>query len=466
MNNYIFLLFGVSGDLAKRKLIPALYQLYAEKKLGNVIILGVAHTVEDRMRIVERAQEYIETIDQKLWQEFVQRFFYLQADVTKEDDMTRVAQRIEELEKEYKLTGNRIAYLAVAGHLFAPITQMLAKVGICRKLAADQPMWHRIVYEKPFGYNSDSAHEINQMTANYFYEAQIYRIDHYLTKEIVSNIALLRFTNAVFEPLWNNRFIDQVHIILDETMGIEGRAGYYDNYGAVRDVVQNHMLQLLALVAMEMPHRLTSEYIRDERYKVLQNLVCTDGLLGQYEGYLTEPGVKNNSTTETFALLRMQINNSRWQGVPFFIRTGKKLRKNEVAVHIKFKAVDCLMIKGCSVPANWLTISLSPDALFSLRLNVKKPGYQDELVPIDMSFCHSCVFKTRATQAYEALVQDVVQGEQASAVRADEIEAAWHVVDTLMRMSFPLYSYTAQSDGPHEIERCIQQWNMYKTPSN
>ena len=321
---------------------------------------------------------------------------------------------VELVEKKHALSGNRLAYLAAAAHFFCPITQHLGESGIVQRLHGDGNQWHRIIYEKPFGKNLESAHEINACIAQWFKESQIYRVDHYLTKEVVSNIALLRFTNCVFEPLWNNRYIDQVQIILSETRGIENRGGYYDQYGALRDVVQNHMLELLALIAMEAPEKLTGDHIRNARTQVMEKISVVDGMLGQYESYTQEQQVAIDSKTETFVALHLRVNNPRWTGVPFYLKTGKSLDKYEVVIHLKFKQVDCLLTKNCPSESNWLTIKIAPDAIFLLNLNAKKPGRTDELMTVAMEFCHSCMFGEVTPDAYEVLIEEVFVGEQAT----------------------------------------------------
>jgi glucose-6-phosphate 1-dehydrogenase len=287
----------------------------------------------------------------------------------------------------------------------------------------------------------------------------VYRIDHYLTKEVVSNIAMIRFTNCVLEPLWSNRYIDHVQIILSESVGIENRGGYYDAYGALRDVVQNHMLELLALICMESPEKLTGDYIRMERVKVLKKLQFLDGILGQYEGYEQEPQVKSNSTTDTYAVLKLAVNTPRWSGVPFYLKTGKYLHKKETIIHIKFKQVNCLLLQGCPTDSNWLTIQIDPEATFVLTLNVKKPNSM-EIVPVGMEFCHSCIFGLQTPQAYEVLFEEIIRGEQSVSVRFDEIEYAWKLIDAVEDKKLPLFKYAKGSTGPQEEKQFIDKHGM------
>jgi len=461
MNNSTIILFGMSGDLARRQILPALYHLFCDKKLKKFVIIGAAFDDISVDTILEGTKKFIDDIDDGVWQEFAQRVFYQKLNFLHKDDFVALKGRVEELEKEHDLSGNRLMYLAAAAHHFCPITHHLAQSGLAQKLAVDAPIWHRVVYEKPFGHDLASAHEINACIAEWLHEHQAYRIDHFLTKEIVSNITLIRFTNLVFEPLWNNRYIDHVQIILSEQVCMEGRGAYYDAYGALRDVVQNHMLELLALIAMESPEKLTGDFIRQERAKVLKNVVPGDSMLGQYTGYLQEKDVKPDSQTETFAALALTIDNYRWSGVPFYIKTGKCLDKKETVVHIKFKQVDCLLVRHCPTPSNWLTIKVTPDATFSLRLNAKKPDVADEIIPVAMEFCHSCVFGPRASaEAYETLLEEIMRGEQSVSVRFDEIESAWRVIDAIKAQKYPLYTYEVGSTGPKEIEQFEKKHGM------
>lgn len=452
MNSCTIIIFGATGDLSKKKLIPAIYKLVAGNKLGNFVVVGSAIEDITAEQMLNHAKEFIPTIDEQVWDTLRGRTYYHQVNVVKQEGFDVLHILVTRLEKKYGLRGNRLLYLAVAAHFFCSITHHVARSGLAQRLAKPEQQWHRIVYEKPFGHNLQSAHDINMCIAKLFNETQIYRIDHFLTKEVVSNIVLVRFTNCVFEPLWNNRFIDQVQIILSETIGIQERGGYYDRYGALCDVVQNHMLELLALVGMEAPEKLTGEYIRNERAKILEKVRFIDGVLGQYASYTKEQNVAPNSTTETFAALRLTVDNPRWAGVPFYLKTGKCLDKKETVIHIKFKQIDCLLIKNCPTESNWLTMKISPDATFSLRLNIKKPGSADELVPVSMEFCHSCIFGPYTPQAYEVVFEEIIRGEQATSVRFDEIEYAWRVIDYIKTKQLAILPYACGSKGPKESE--------------
>src|SRR3984957_1352403 len=278
MNNGVLIIFGVTGDLAKRKLIPAIYHLLKRKRFSNITIIGATRDSSTPTAILEAASAHITDRDEQIWQTLSEHFYYQQLDFNTPDDYHALRNIVELVEKKHHLNGNRLIYLACASHFFCTITQQLGDAGIAKD-ASQTSSWHRIIYEKPFGRDLKSAHEINNCIADLFDESQIYRVDHYLTKELVSNISLLRFTNCVFEPLWNARYIDHIQIILSESIGIESRGAYYDQYGALRDVVQNHMMELLAMTAMEAPLKLTGNYIRDERAKVLERVTIVDGIL-------------------------------------------------------------------------------------------------------------------------------------------------------------------------------------------
>jgi glucose-6-phosphate 1-dehydrogenase len=453
MNRTLIVIFGATGDLAKRKLIPALYRLVLEKKADLCAFLFIAREDTTIEAIFTHAHPFIrlDTHDNGALARFMERSFYMQRDITKTDTYAAMRTCIEDLETRWN-TCNRLFYCAVSSQFFCVLTEELTRTEILQKKKSTPSSWHRIVYEKPFGHDLASAHAINACIAQTLYEDQVFRIDHYLTKEIVSNIALIRFTNCIFEPLWNNRFIDHVQIILSESVSVGNRGAYYDMYGALRDVVQNHMLQLLSLIAMESPTKLTGEPIRNRRAEVLKHVSCADGILGQYETYAEDVG-NLLSRTETFAALKLYIQNPRWSGVPFYLKTGKYLGKKETVIHIKFKSVDCLLTKQCPPDANWLSIRVAPDATFSLTLNAKSPTDAETLIPIAMEFCHSCLFSLSSSQEYEFLLQEIMRGEQAVSVRFDEIEHAWQLIDTIYDHHLPLYTYVEGSDGPAELEQ-------------
>jgi glucose-6-phosphate 1-dehydrogenase len=460
MKNVTIILFGATGDLSKRKIIPAVYRFLEKKKLEKVIIVGAAFDDVTSDQMIDAARPFVQNVNETDWQKLHSISYYKKINFNEPNDFESLRLFVEQCEKKNDMTASRLFYLAVASNFFCPITHNSAQAGLLQRKKMHDQIWHRIVYEKPFGHNAQSAHEVNECIKTCIDESQVYRIDHYLTKEVVSNIALIRFTNCVLEPLWSNRYIDQVQIILSESGGIEGRGVYYDAYGALRDVVQNHMLELLALICMESPEKLTGDYIRAERVKVLEKLKFIDGILGQYEGYTNEPHVHKDSHTDTYASLKLAVDTPRWVGVPFYIKTGKRLDKKETIIHIKFKQVDCLLMRGCPTDSNWLTIQIAPEATFVLTLNVKKPNTIDTLMPVGMEFCHSCLFGVQTPEAYEVLLEEVVRGEQSISVRFDEIEYAWKLIDLIEQQKLPLFMYEKGSKGPQEEQQFTQKHGM------
>lgn len=447
MDNYTVIILGATGDLTKRKLLPSLHALLS-KSGSKVLIVGAARGDAMVHALLDDAAPFIQKKDDAAWEQLRSSFHYQQLDFTVAKDYVALEKFVCQLEKKHNMSGKRLIYLATAAHFFCTITENLSISGLAKRVEEKDSIWNRIAYEKPFGHDLKSAHEINECIKKYFYEYQIYRVDHYLNKEVVANIALLRFTNIFFEPLWNHRYIDNVQIILNEKIGVESRGGYYDSYGAVADVVQNHMLELLALVAMESPAKLTGDAIRTERAKVLKKVSVVEGFLGQYKGYTQEKDVPVDSTTETFAAFRFAIDNRRWTGVPFYLKTGKKLKKKETVIHIRFKHVDCLLSKDCPSEPNYLTIRITPDATFALTLNTKKIDKTNEVSPVKMEFCHSCHFGDVTPTAYETLFEEIVRGELSTSVRFDEIEYAWKIIDNVREMKLPLHLYEVGSLGP------------------
>ncbi|MGA9530523.1 MAG: glucose-6-phosphate dehydrogenase [Candidatus Babeliales bacterium] len=458
MNNYLVIIFGGSGDLAKRKLIPALYKLWVHNKVTQLCMVAVASDDTTAETILNEARTFItdELLKEQDWADFVSRFFYQRLHFEELNDFFTLKQYVESLEKTFNLSGNRMFYIATASQFFCLITEALAKSKLACSADKWESYWHYIVYEKPFGHDEQSAREINSCIARFFLESQIYRIDHYLTKELVSSISLLRFTNCVLEPLWNNHYIDHVQIILSETNSIGTRGRYYDHFGALKDVVQNHMLELLALVAMEPPELLTGEYIRKKRLQVLQKVRVQDVLLGQYKGYTEEKYVDPSSQTETYALLALSVENFRWKGVPFYMKTGKCLDRRETVIHIVFKQVDCLLAH-CPQDPNSLTIRINPKGEISWRVNVKKIGATDAVMPVDMVFCHSCLFGDSTPESYEVIFEEIAKGEQAVSVRFDEIECAWNIIDPLNQYRNEMVIYEQGVTGPSEEQNFLKK---------
>ena len=451
MHECTFVILGATGDLAKRKLIPAIYKLVRDSKVKNFAIVGVGLEDVSAAQMIAPAKQFIKKLDEKVWEQLCGRATYFPFDFYQPDHFIKLRGELEKVEQQHGLSGNRMFYLATMPEHFATITQQLAAAQIVHKGATTKP-WSRIVYEKPFGHDLPSARAINQSIASVFTEQQVYRIDHYLGKELVGNIALIRFTNRVLEPLWNNENIESVQIILSEKIGIENRGVFYEKAGALRDMIQSHMLQMVALVAMEAPKELSGKNIRDAKAAVLAKVKPQSVVLGQYEGYKDEEGVELSSNTETFAAVKLSVENSRWKGVPFYLKTGKFLPEKTTVIHIKFKPVKCLLSSACPSDTNYLTIEVFPEAGFYLELNAKVPGASQEVVPVKMEFCHSCLFGPNTPEAYETLLNDVMRGDQSVFVRSDEIEDSWKIIDEIKSWESKVYPYKPGSKGPDALD--------------
>ncbi|MEK6950154.1 MAG: glucose-6-phosphate dehydrogenase [Nanoarchaeota archaeon] len=448
-NDVTFIILGATGDLAKRKLIPAIYRLVKEQKIGKFALLAVARREMTIDSILESARPFLEEVDTATWNKLKEAAHYEAVDFNVSENFKKLKTALLTLEQGHQLSGNRLFYLATLPENFHFITLNLAKYGLISPRKNKKNSWSRIVYEKPFGYDLASARRINAGIRRVFAEEQVYRIDHYLGKELVGNIALVRFTNRILEPLWNRDHLESVQIILSEKIGLEGRGEYYDRYGALKDVVQSHLLQILALIAMEVPVKLSKDFIRHEKVKVLKRVKVRDVFLGQYRGYQQEEGVVKNSLTETFAALRLEINNPRWRDVPFFLSTGKNLQKKETKVVLKFKMIDCLLLNHCPTDSNYFEIRIEPNEGISLEMNVKVPGEIYNITPVKLDFYHRVVFGPNTPKAYEVLLQHVVEGDQSIFVRNDEIEYSWKIIDKVKKE--PVFSYTPGSNGPPEL---------------
>lgn len=460
MDNCIIIVIGATGDLAKRKLIPALYRLFVDKNIEKFLLVGAAREQLTGQEFIAQSRAAMGACNESEWEKFATHMRYHQVDVYVEQDWQRFAQFVNQQEGAGNFSGCRLLYIATASTLFVPITDFIASSGLIKRTQDQDSVWHRIVYEKPFGRDASSAHAINKTITDHFYEHQVYRIDHYLTKELVHNIMQLRFANTIFEPLWNAHGIEEVQIVLSEKSTIAGRALFYDAYGALRDVVQNHMLQLLALIAMEPPKSLHSDDLCNARAQVLQKTQIVDGLLGQANVYQQEDGVKKDSRTETFALLRLSVENERWSGVPFYFKTGKYLAKHETVIHLKFRQSAYAHLFMDPPPANWLTIKIAPDEIFSLYFNIKTPRCMRGLTSVALEFCHSCIFVPHSMYAYEILFDEVMRGQCLASVSIDEIDQAWRIIDDAYNKNLPLYVYQQGSEGPAQADDFAQTMHL------
>jgi glucose-6-phosphate 1-dehydrogenase len=474
-------IFGATGDLAHRKLIPALYNLAADGELPPAVtVVGFARREkkdeEFRSELEETTRKFSrQTVRDEIWKTFAQSIFYHQSEFEDESGYKSLSDRLDKIDKERGTRGNRLFYLAAAPDQFEPILKNLKAAGLNQ---TREGSWARVIIEKPFGSDLASAGELNRVVHNSFAEEQTYRIDHFLGKETAQNILVLRFANAIFEPLWNSRYIDHVQITAAETLGVEGRAGYYEGAGALRDMVQNHLLQLLCLVAMEAPTDLSADSIRDEKLKVVrslrrfaQNEVANSVVRGQYAegaingqpvaGYRAEKNVDQKSMTDTFVALRLNIDNWRWWDVPIYMRVGKRLPKSGTDISVHFKKAPLVLFNKDLSDQNVLVIRIQPDEGTSLRMQAKVPGTSFRIEPVKMDFHYGTSFGKASPEAYERLLLDAMSGDATLFARRDEVEEAWAFIDTIenawaAKKDAPgLFFYPAGSWGPEEADNLL-----------
>ena len=486
------IIFGASGDLTKRKLVPALYRLVQQRLVpAEFAIVGQARTANtddafrDKMKqsVAQFSEE--KKVDDELWRSFAQGLYYLPSDIGNPDDYRKLSDLLERIDRERGTAGNRLFYLSVAPRFYAEAVAQLGRAGLTK---AKPGSWVRVVIEKPFGSDLDSARLLNQQIHLSLDESQIYRIDHYLGKETVQNLLALRFANGIFEPLWNRQYIDHVQITNAEAVGVEGRGGYYETAGVLRDMIQNHVFQVLSLVAMEPPAHLGSEAVRDEKIKVMTaarvftpERVDAECVRGQYgagsiagkpvPGYREEDGVARGSATETFALLTMYFDNWRWAGVPFHIRSGKRMPKRVTEIAIQFRAAPHQLFGAEAmdqVTPNQLVIRIQPNEGITLRFAAKVPGQITHIRDVNMDFRYGSSFGVQLAEAYERLLLDCIFGDSTLYARKDMTERGWEIVMPILErwaatkggVAFP--NYEAGAWGPqaaHDLlERHGRQW--------
>ena len=495
---FVIVIFGASGDLTVRKLIPALFDLSSEGYFPQrFAIVGVARREKtDESFRAEMTEAIAPPSGQSKkngqpggdWENFVRRIFYHRMSFGDNDAYPALAERLKRIEADLGIASNRLYYLSTGPSQFSIILERLSEAGLV-DAGARGGTWRRVVIEKPFGRDLDSARSLNDVVAATLAENQAFRIDHYLGKETVQNLLTFRFANAIFEPLWNRRHIASVHITAAESLGMEGgRGGYYDTAGAIRDMVQNHLMQLLCLVAMEPPSRLDADAIRNEKVKVLRTLaplspreVAESTVRGQYgagsllgrtvAGYRKEKGVAEGSVTETFFALRLKLENWRWAGVPFFLRTGKRLPKRATEIAIQFRVPPIGLFErrhlaGAQqtnerIAPNVMVLHLQPDEGISLKFDAKTPGMTMEVQPVKMNFHYGSSFARPSPEAYERLLLDALIGDSTLFTRNDEVDAAWEFITSILDgwnelppPQFP--NYAAGEWGPAEAARLFQ----------
>ncbi len=478
-------IFGASGDLTYRKLIPALYNIAADGDLPAALsIVGFARREKTDEQFRDELEDALKKfsrqgLNEQVWADFGPRIFYHRGEFGEDEGYRSLAERLQKLDAERGTKGNRLYYLSVAPKEFEGILEKLAKFELNH---APEGSWARVIVEKPFGSDLASARELNQVVNNVFHEEQTYRIDHYLGKETAQNIMVLRFANGIFEPLWNHRYIDHVQITASEPLGVEGRGPYYESAGALRDMVQNHLLQLLCLVAMEPPTDLTADSVRDEKVKVLRSLrqmtfenVARDVVRGQYgagaiEGkdvraYREEDRVSPTSQTETYAAVKVNVDNWRWADVPFYVRVGKRLPKSGAEISIQFKNAPGVLFNRdeTAVGPNVLVIRIQPDEGISLRIQAKRPGAQLRIEPVKMDFHYGTSFGKASPEAYERLLLDAMSGDATLFARRDEVEHAWAFIDSIEQAWHenpappPLCNYASGTWGPAEADALLER---------
>ncbi|HKM79424.1 MAG TPA: glucose-6-phosphate dehydrogenase [Candidatus Acidoferrum sp.] len=478
------ILFGASGDLAKRKVIPAMYDLAQYKSLGErYAIIGFARTpmTDDSFRAMagEAAKTISEVgpIEPAKWDEFAANLHYSPGDYADQNSFAQLAKSLAEIDAEKKLGGNRLFYLSTPPEVYPDIVEQLGRAGLARP--GNPGSWVRIIIEKPFGRDLATARELNKIVLNVFEEKQVYRIDHYLGKDTVQNLLVLRFGNGIFEPLWNRNYVDHVQITASETLGVERRGGFYETAGALRDMIQSHVLQLTSLMAVEPPASFDATAVRNEKLKVLQSIrpfnlemVAQSVVRGQYApgragekalaGYCDEPGVNPHSRTETFVAMRLLIDNWRWAGVPFYLRTGKRLAKRSTEIMIQFKRAPHIVFREREVEPNRLVLNIQPEEGISFSFGAKRPGTEMSIGNVTMNFSYREGFGGASRSAYATLLNDCLRGDATLFDRGDSVEAAWSLVDPVLDVwsaakSLSVPQYPAGTWGPRESEQLLER---------
>lgn len=492
LDNQLLVIFGASGDLTWRKLIPALFHAFLEKSLPDCFgVLGVGRTdlsdAEFRLKMHEGIAQFVKHSNNDDIIEFTQKLFYVSIDTSAESGYVLLKQRMQSVHSAIGTEGNTIYYLSTPPSLYSVIVEQLNNQGMAR--SSELHGWKRFIIEKPFGYDLSTAKELNKKLLANIEESQIYRIDHYLGKETAQNILVTRFFNGIFEPLWNRNYVSYVEITSAESVGVEGRGGYYDKSGALRDMLQNHLMQLAAFTAMEPPGTFSADAIRDEVIKVFQSLrplttedVEQNVIRGQYTAsrvqdkdvlaYNHEPGVASDSRTETYVAVKFFIDNWRWGGVPFYIRTGKKLPTRVAEIVVHFKPTPHPLLKRSAEDGNldtMLVIRIQPDEGIVLKFGMKVPGSGFNVQSANMSFRYSDLSDVKVPDAYQRLLLDCMAGDASLFARGDAVEAAWEFVDPILKhwktnAEAKLHGYPAGTWGPKEADALIEGSNQWRYP--
>lgn len=463
----ILTIFGATGALSSDYLLPALLRMAADNLLPkdfHLVCVGRRpFTAAEYLDFIVKKSAVLKKLSLKGRRRFLRHLTYFQGDFDNAHSFAALAENLRDRQKPAHKCFNRLYYFATSPQYFAAIAKILQSTALLDSCQEHQRQV-RVLVEKPFGFNLKSAQALNRLLQKFFTEEQIYRIDHYVGKETVQNLMVVRFANSLFEPLWNNRFIDHVEISVLEKEGVGKRGKFYDQAGAIKDMLQNHILQMLALIAMDEPYNLTANMIRDEKIKVLEALAPFSKdkmplIKGQYAGYVSESGVEQGSSTETFVALKTYVNLPRWMGVPFYLRTGKKLGKKITEISIHFREPVRCLFRGCQ--ANVLTFRIQPDEAVNLEINNKVPGFGIDLYQTNLDFSYRRAFNVAIPEAYERLLLDFMEGDQRLFIRSDEIEAAWEFVDSITESQafkkMPLFKYQPGSSGPKEADEWMRR---------
>lgn len=481
----VVVIFGASGDLTKRKLVPALFRLMKQRLVpAEFAVLGSARQVmgddDFRNNMREALVKYSDdqTVDEAVWDSFAQGLYYLAGDFGDPETYTKLKAKLDAIDAERGTRGNRIFYCSTAPQFFSVITEQLGAAGLAQP-ESDQS-WVRVIVEKPFGHDLASARALNESLAAVFHENQVYRIDHYLGKETVQNLLVFRFANSIFEPIWNRQYIDHIQITNAEAIGVEGRGGYYEGTGVVRDMLQNHVFQVTSLIAMEPPASLNASGVRDEKIKAMQAIrpvtaakVDDFAVRGQYgpgfvlgekvPGYREETGVAPDSATETYAAVKLLFDNWRWAGVPFYIRSGKRMPRRVTEIAIQFRDVPhrLFTMNDEALEPNWLIIRVQPHEGITLRFGAKLPGLATRIREVNMDFRYGSSFGVDVPEAYERLLLDCILGDSTLYARRDMTERGWEIVTPILEHwantvpEFP--NYAAGSAGPAAADEMLER---------